>query len=704
MKPLINFYFRHKKLCTVALLALVLAVASFAPNLAFAAATADAAKDAAKDTGSILRDVNDIFNLILQTSSALFWPVIVMIGSLLDNDLIFGGAMGEKLLAIWVQVRNLVNIAFVLILLAIAVYNVLGIGKDGEGSPLSLKQALPKFVLALVAVNFSFLAVKVVLDFTNVLTGVVFALPTSVSDQNVNLPGLVDSTICGTQSKEVPMRAIWCEDNKINERARALFSRLDRSNITLAYALRFGKTIELKFVKDDLQGLGQLGFNIIFNTVLYVVFAVSFIVLFLVLLARIVVLWVAVVLSPVMALGIVLPNLKELAGGTEGMQTTLIQNAIAPIKIGLVLAVGYIMLDGFQADKSIHGEFLSSSTMSAIDPNSIPTGINDLQQLMIAVAVVVILWTGVFMMAEKSSAKFLTDKIKGYGEGFGSWAAKLPTYAQVLPVQGKNQSIQQLLDTGKFFGEKLYESGRSPLRGTDRASALRELGTVAQTGNEDQIKTRFSHAVRNDPGIINEEGFRRAMIDAGNHIPALKTLGDAFGNAKTQDARVEAIFDPKATDQLAVSLRQVLGGSKARAKEMVGAGTEASKPVKSKDDVKDVLTTNKRTAQELVDGKNAFDGWDVPKVTRLQQLVSKFGDGFAEAVSVVNGKVDQAILTGGDALAALSASSTTQNIDDALKAAKANGINDKNVLTAAVDKVLAGNATGLAYAKGKIGK
>ena len=62
-------------------------------------------------TDSIVRDINGIFNTLLRMSSAWLWPVLIMTGSLLDNDLIFGGAMGERLLDIWVQIRNLVNIA-----------------------------------------------------------------------------------------------------------------------------------------------------------------------------------------------------------------------------------------------------------------------------------------------------------------------------------------------------------------------------------------------------------------------------------------------------------------------------------------------------------------------------------------------------------------------------------------------------------------
>ena len=145
-----------------------------------------------------------------------------MTGSLLDNDLIFGGAMGERLLDIWVQIRNLVNIAFVLILLAIAVYNVLGIGEEGGGLPLAFKTAIPKFVLALIAVNFSFLAVKVILDFTNVITGAVFALPTNaITQEKQDFKSEFERTICGTNNDEMPLRPLYCEGNSFNAKAQS---------------------------------------------------------------------------------------------------------------------------------------------------------------------------------------------------------------------------------------------------------------------------------------------------------------------------------------------------------------------------------------------------------------------------------------------------------------------------------------------------
>lgn len=438
MKKLIEFYFRHKKICIIAVLLCVTTALLVVPNIAFA--------QAEDDINKLIRDINTIFDQLLRISSMWMWPIVLMCGSLLDNDLIFGGAMGERLLNVWVEIRNLVNIIFVLVLVAIAIYNVLGLGEEGGGLPLAFKTAIPKFVLALLAVNFSFLAAKVVLDFTNTLTGVVFALPTTTGIESTDaMQNKVENYICGTDSSETPGAPLWCDQGKFNAKAKSFFNKLDRNNITLVYALRFGHAVQLKFIKEGLKDVGQLTFNVIFNALLYVVYAVSFIVLLVVLLGRIIVLWIGVVLSPVIALTIVLPNLKDLAGEGGNIKDLFVQNAIAPLKIGLVLSVGYIMLDGLEADKGLHGDILNN-TLTAIDPNSLPTDITDLQQLMIAVAMVVIVWAGVFAAAEKSVAKGITGFIKTNMEGFGKWVAKLPTYAQILPVRGKKEgkSLQQL--------------------------------------------------------------------------------------------------------------------------------------------------------------------------------------------------------------------------------------------------------------------
>ena len=499
------------------------------PQLAFAA----------DDPGAneLMQNINEIVNLILRFVSALLWPVLMLIGSLMDNDLIFGGAMGERLREVWVQMRNFVNIIFVIVLLAVALYNVLGIGEDG--GPLALKTVLPKFVLALIAVNFSFFGIRVVLDFTNVITGAVFALPATVSDQRFS-SDKIEKDICETNSNEMPMKRLWCKENKFNDRAKSFFAKFDRTNVAMIYAIKFGKAHSLKFIKGGLKSIGQLAFNVLFNTLLFVVYALSFIALFLVLLGRVVALWIAVVLSPLLALSIVVPQLKELAGGAGELQTKFVKSAVAPITIGLVLSVGYIMLEGFGGDKSIHGELLSSSTLEAIDPNALPTDITDLQQLMIAIGVIVIVWTGVFDAAKGTVAETITESIRSKAVDFGKFMAKLPTYAQVIPTGGKfgNVSAATLGRTfsdipgyvaGKRAKSLLYPENEDVIAAIGHASTPRDVGKAASKDLNTLSTPKGWEALSkkkglgwNDPADFNEK-FKGGPNDPTT-VRALATL------------------------------------------------------------------------------------------------------------------------------------------------------------------------------------
>ena len=109
----------------------------------------------------------------------IFNPFILFftkhIGTLLSNEYIYGGGMGEMLHKIWVVSRNIVNIVFVLILLFLAVRHIFA----GEENT-DLKKTLPKFVIMLIAINFSWMASRIVLDAANVATNVVFAIPSGV--------------------------------------------------------------------------------------------------------------------------------------------------------------------------------------------------------------------------------------------------------------------------------------------------------------------------------------------------------------------------------------------------------------------------------------------------------------------------------------------------------------------------------------------
>lgn len=670
MKRLIYFYFRHKKLCLL-LVGLFVVAASFAKfHTAFAAEDTSNAT-----TNEILNDINLIFSQMLRISSAWLWPVLLMIGSLLDNDLIFGGAMGERLLSVWVQIRNLVNIIFVLVLLAIAVYNVLGLGEEG-GAALAFKTVMPRFVLALIAVNFSFLAVKVVLDFTNVITGAVFALPTTSISRQYNLSQEAESTICGGSSVEVPMKALWCNnEKKFNDRANSFFSRLDRSNIAVAYALRFGRAPQLKFIRDGLKGIGQLGFNIIFNTVLYVVYALSFIALFLVLLSRVVALWIAVVLSPVIAAGIILPNIMgKLTSGASGLQEKFVKSAIAPITIGLVLSVGYIMLDGFEVDKSIHGSLLSSVTLDSVDPNALPTDIGDLQQLMIAIGVVVIVWTGVFGAAKGTFAEKATDFIQGHAESFGKFMAKLPTLLQAIPTKGGKRTLMQMLKTPGAIMQKFEHDRGTPDISKDMRYRVDRFRQDAQTVTGPGDAKKGADFFVRDPAVITDPNGRSEFAGMARRASDEGLAKFVEDNKHSHQDIIDYISTNGGT--LASEIKSKMGNPSEFIQKInrESGTTSGAKAPASKDPKQAVRESVKNGSAKA--GEGSFTGWNDTEFNSFKSVVEKIPDALIEVKDGIVQKNLPELQAGAKLMEVLSKAKNAAEVEAALNDAKGAGLSD----------------------------
>lgn len=124
--------------------------------------------------------VGQIADLATKTHR-IFAPMInffsFQIGNFLGTDYVYQGGMGDMLHRIWIISRNLVNITFVFLLLWLALRLIF----SPKFSMDDLKAKLVVFTLVMVAVNFSWLGTKVVLDASNVVTHAVFAIPSGIA-------------------------------------------------------------------------------------------------------------------------------------------------------------------------------------------------------------------------------------------------------------------------------------------------------------------------------------------------------------------------------------------------------------------------------------------------------------------------------------------------------------------------------------------
>lgn len=511
---------------------------------------------------SMLQNIQWI-TTIQQAANYVIWPVLMLTGGLMDNSLLFGGGMEENLRNIWIPIRNLVNILFVILLVGIALYNVLGIGD--ENSEYAVKSILPKIIIGIIAVNFSFLGIKVVLDGINVLTVSIFSLPNQVSeglasivklDGNSNviqedqakevalcaavsghsyrdyvsatddtrglwlqeaahkgvlgsksIPGFTQNmsieqmqTLIGTlkepQKAEVTQaitaktNGFFCNKNKtLSTRGKSFLGNFNGRNAALAMALNMGK---IQFYTDlhytGLKSISGLLINTLLSMLFYLVFVASFLALFIVLLGRMVVLWLCIAISPVLVLLVGSSGLKEKFGEFGKIVDQFTKNAIAPVLIALSMTIGWIMLSAIQKTN-----LLSSDSGLMMDPTSgIPViGLNSLQDLMVGVGTIAVVWLGVFSAAEGTIAEGATNWMRDSLKAAGKYVGTIPfKHIPIVPITvgGAAPKDYTLSQIGQAIKLKINEESGGPNRLYNDLTGRKP--PTAQTFNSDRVKTK----------------------------------------------------------------------------------------------------------------------------------------------------------------------------------------------------------------------
>jgi hypothetical protein len=522
-----QFWKKHKKKILIAGLLAVVAVFVF-PEISLAQAGGAAGTGA--DTGTTAamgptqsaldetyQQISKLLTVVNEILQRLLWPVLLLIGGLLKNDILFGAGMEDIMYGIWTNIRDFVNIFFVLVLLGIALYNVLGI----ESQNFKMKQILPKFVIALIAVNFSFLAVKVVIDSVSVLTTAIFSLPAVVqedggktnispdeNEENEDPNKLsVEKQVCesfyGTSEPitdyrsnvEAAMRegSAMCLPTvpKFTEDMRRFFTRWDSNNAALVLAINMQKIPYLNKVTTRQPNLKGLMLNMAFSAILFAIYAAAFIVLFVVLLVRLVVLWVTIVLSPLMVLIYVLPeNIKGLVGGGNDITKKFIQTVVVPIPIATVLTIGYLMLDGMMKAKLPDVQFSSSTLSLSLFASELTT----LQDIIVAVGTVAVVWMGVIAASKGTFADKAVEGIEKAVSGAGSFLAGTWKYIPMVPYKGEKYTaaaLGEVIQQAPYQRTEIARKQARELMGEFGMGIGDEAQNLQKAKNWDDVKKQF---------------------------------------------------------------------------------------------------------------------------------------------------------------------------------------------------------------------
>ena len=228
--------------------------------------------------------------------SILIWLLTNFVGLFLNPSWTNGTVLGLQvhLKELWILVSNIVYFVFAILIVVIAFMNILGRWDKWE-----LKQALPKFIVWVLIVPFSWFFIQVVISFSSILTASVLAIP---NDTLKTVP-LEKIMICSHLY-------IWDAKDDVTQKClkeESAESILQWENIfwmlsVYTYGIfAIDSTTELfpKDVKGTVKTLTDLWFKSIFNLLFVLIYGILVISLALALFVRWIWLWLYMIFSPV---------------------------------------------------------------------------------------------------------------------------------------------------------------------------------------------------------------------------------------------------------------------------------------------------------------------------------------------------------------------------------------------------------------------
>lgn len=559
IKKLLNYIWEKRNVILMAALVITCISIIAAPESAYALSADEIKQETIEKANTVIKFLN-----------AMIWPMLMLIGALLDNDLIFGSGVEERLLTIWAQFRDFANIAFVIVLLIAAFVNIFSFSEEGSGN-WEIKKLLPKFILGLVLINFSFIGSKVVLDATNVVTTAVFALPDSVKQAEQQTRYRDNSKEICQEIKNKQKNSILSSDLSASDAwlsrfcnvetkgdavlLDAMLSNFNTRNAAFAMAINMGKLQLAEIKKPTVAFIKDFLVNTLFSLLMFVIYVSTFISLLLVLLGRVVILWLAVTLSPVFIAAMVLGEVINLpsnlgSGKVDELKQQVIANVTAPITIGLFMSVGYIMIDTFFARDDFYFDLPLGDTTTQI------TGMEDIRQILIAVITVVIVWKGVSFAVQNTIFAETISGIRGGLESIGKFIATSPIkYLPAIPIPtpaGKKAiSISGLMDTLRnipsTIRSKASQDAAEALGIGKTGTLIKQLDLAAKQDQETLAKAIHSAVTQNPK---NEQIVSYALKLAEEHpdlrnknnlIEVLKTARQESSNGGLQAGTIKLL-------------------------------------------------------------------------------------------------------------------------------------------------------------------
>lgn len=422
--------------------------------------------------------IADIMGKIIIALNVLTWVLFVFLNFLLDPEFIFGGTGGNLLQIlneIWQLARDLMNVIFALILVGAAIYTIITAKKE------FLSEHGPKFVMAVVLVNFSWFFPFVVIDVANIGAATVYNIPSLLNNQpnaqcfytrstppvpaaalqcqNTNQANVMRCPCMGVtdvqffidtaaqvtayegQGYTCPLGQVLCyKQQRLDMNAVAPFS-----GVLNGLIVNHARLAQLAQVPQPAPNAGpnptsrMIMFVIKEALVLLIHVALAFPLLAMTIafLIRIPVLWITMAFMPFYFLDFLMGGTFEqfTQGYGKKILTTFIKAAFLPMLVAVPLTIGLLLLN---AATQLTGGALAQVPIRLFDQ------VNNFWQLLWLCMSLGVIWVGVFSILKGDDIMSTgATTIKGYGESLGRIALKAPLAIPAIPggTGGQQQSL-----------------------------------------------------------------------------------------------------------------------------------------------------------------------------------------------------------------------------------------------------------------------
>lgn len=566
--------FTHKKILSAIAVAIVCGIFvcnSSARDLIITKALAQSATNPNQQA-------NDAFLLLSFVSSVFFtltMYVVHILEFLLDpNTFLQIAYFNDALHMIWRLSRDIVNIVLAVMLIGGAVYTIIMAKTD------VVMGLLPKFIMAMILVNFSWFFPRVILDISHVLTVSVYTIPSYINNNSPTMTckrrnpdtnameactiwskvefGVEPAEIQSWKSKGYKCANMGSSPVCYKEVPLASSANTPQA-ILLGLVFNHGRIMELTKVRNPNNNSPPMGgggansnqtqklFIVLFNTAFAFILMMA---LFLPLLAmviaftiRIPMLWITIAFMPFMFLGFVLGDKMKI--GNQSLNSMVVfqkfvASAFLPFALAIPLSAGFILLNAASYIAENSTKFPAHQYMQNMPISGVATFLDLLWLIM----TFMVFWVGTFTAFKIDEVySKVSEPIRQWGEGVGQGIAKLPLRTPFIPIGGGKSAAPWSMIAGVPAGIEAYgqdlEKGQAG--GLDKyfGSGAGSGGSAAQINN---MKTNIT-ATTNAPVKASIQNNIRAINGDLDNQTKINALHEAIKNDNTSGNAAFTKFD-----------------------------------------------------------------------------------------------------------------------------------------------------------------